>query len=140
MISFKINPESLKNLEVAIGRKVAEATAITASVAYNAAIHQDEPRWSGLYNASWDIAIGKPSDRVLAAPSVKFGKPDVTYQPPYNKFQEPYYQAPFTPIYVSNTAKHAYKVEYEGTRTHPQGGWMIAAYAKNQALQKFKLF
>ena len=140
MISFKVNPESLKGLERAISRKVAEVTARAASVAYNTAISYSEPRWSGTWRASWDISFGHPSDRRIEHPTNSGGKPSITHKRPYDQSVLPSYSSPFTPIYVSNTADHAYKVEYEGTPTHPNEGWHIALHSKNQTLQKMRLF
>lgn len=140
MISFKVNPEALKNLELAIAKKVAEVTAHAASVAYNTAISYDGPVWSNTFHASWQISIGHAGTHVLEHPTVMFGKPDVKHTDPTVQIQEPVYSNPFIPIYVSNTAHHAYQVEYEGTKTHPDSGWHIALHSKNQTLQKMRLF
>ena len=140
MISFKVNPTSLKALETAISRRVAEVTARAASVAYNTAIGNTKPVWSGTFRASWDISWGSPSNERLEHPTNTGGKPSVYHVRPYEQSALPQYSAPFTAAYVSNTADHAYKVEYEGTKTHPDGGWHIALHAKNQTLQRFRLF
>lgn len=140
MISFKVNPESLKGLERAIAKKVAEVTAHAATVTYNTAISYDGPVWSNTFHASWQISVGHPGNIVLEHPTVMFGKPDVMHPDPTVQIQEPVYGSPFTPIYVSNTAHHAAQVEYEGTPSHPYGGWHIALHSKNQTLQKMRLF
>lgn len=140
MISFKVNPESLKGLERAIAKKVAEVTARAATLSYNTAITYDEPRWSGTFQNSWQISVGHSGTKVIPHPTVMFGKPDIMYGAPSVQIQEPVYSSPFTPIYVTNTAHHAYQVEYEGTKTHPYGGWHIALHSKNQTLQRMRLF
>lgn len=140
MISFKVNEASLKGLERAIARKVAEVTARAASIAYNTAISYDSPRWSSTYINSWQISVGHAGTHVLKHPTVMFGKPDVMYGEPSVQIQDPVYASPFTPIYVSNTAHHAAQVEYEGTPTHPYGGWHIALHSKNQTMQRLRMF
>jgi len=140
VISLKLSEASKKHLADMIARKVAEVTAKAASVVYNTAITYDGPVWSGTYRHSWDISVGSPSSNRIPHPTVSMGKPDVKYGELGIRLQEPQYSTPFRPIYVSNTADHAYKVENVGTPSHPDSGWKIAAHSKNQALAKFRKF
>jgi hypothetical protein len=140
MISFKVSDAALKNLERAIARKVAEVTAKAATLAYNTAITYDSPVWSNTFVASWQISVGHSGTHVLEHPTNMHGKPNVMHPDPYVQIQEPVYNSPFTPIYVTNTAKHANLVENIGTPFHPYGGWKIALHSKNQTVQRLRLF
>ena len=140
MIAFKVKDSAWKNLERAISRKVAEVTARAASIAYNTAITYDGPKWSGTFLNSWQISPGHSGTHVLEHPTNMHGTPTVMYGEPTVREQQPLYSAPFTPIYVTNTAHHAYQVENIGTPTHPYEGWKIALHSKNQTVQRLRLF
>jgi hypothetical protein len=147
MLKFdvKIPEVSMAAIKKAVERKAAEVVAKVANDIYEDIVANKRPYWSGEYLASWNITFGHPS--TLRLVSAGFDKErgqgkgaDFHYFRPRDLTILPNYSNPYESIFVSNAALHSYKVEFEGTPTHPQGGWMIATGAVNDVVGKYRFF
>ena len=138
MTAVRLSADAKVKLRKMIDRKVADVAAKAATVAYNTAISY-QVKWSGTYRASWQVVHGLEVAEHLKHPSNKSGKPDVVYSAPSKRSVLPDYNNPYQMIRVTNTARHAMTVEYDGTPYHA-AGWMIAFSSKQSTLHALKLF
>lgn len=137
MISLEFDKKAIKSLEKSIAENLAEITSQVGLNIYNQIIVDEKPVWSGAYRASWTLSAGSPdtSGKVQSTP-------DNPYPDPGFKFSLK--SKSYEPVYVSNYVKdkqgdyYAGLVEYEGTYTHPDSGWMIATHAKNTVASTYK--
>ena len=132
-IKFEVSKKKLDKLEKFIKKKLTQITENVGVQTYNMILTGEYPYYSGSYISSWNISVGSP-DLKYNVPSGLRGAwsiPEVIYSLSGVSFGQN--------IYITNAAPHASLVEYEGTPTHPENGWYIAAHAKNQILLTYKL-
>lgn len=133
-ITASVSQESINRCKAAIDRKIAEHIAKAGSKVYNTIVwgnlNVDFPYWSGAYIASWRYNYGKVDHSVAQQPTNTSGRPNVRHSRPRPTSILPNYSSPYTPLYISNSADHAYQVEFLGTPKHA-GGWMVATHAVN---------
>lgn len=140
-VKFDLSKFSEAKVRKLIGDKVAEVTERVALKTYNYLVgFADWPYWSGSYISSWKIGIGSP-DRSFNAPATRTTNgPSVTYSVPDIEFHLPNKNQPYQKIYISNSTPHAFKVEYEGTKSNDYHPWLTATVARNNTVQTFKFF
>lgn len=137
MIEFKVSKSTLANLQKALELKSAEVVEKTALKLYNSILMNEFPFYSGSFISSWRVGIGE-MDKSFNAPADWGTKgPNVQYPVPSVKFDIGTV-LPYQEVHVSNSAPHAYKVEYEGTKTSDYRPWMIAHHARTQAVMSYK--
>lgn len=132
-IGFRIPQGALEACKKQIESKLATIVADVATKTYNSILRSSWPYYSGSYISSWNISVGSK---------------DSSYNDPV--WQRGVYLAPrevktlsvpsaYTKVYISNSTPHAMQVEIDGTPTH-DGGWYIAAHARNNTLGSYKFF
>jgi len=132
-IKFEVSKKNLNRLENFIKKKLAQITENIGVQTYNMILTGEYPYYSGSYISSWNLSVGSP-DMNYNVPSGLRGAwtpPEIVYGLGEISFGQK--------VYITNAAPHASLVEYEGTPTHPENGWYIAAHAKNQILLTYKL-
>lgn len=141
-VKFDLSKFDAAKIHRLIGNKVAEVVAKTTSLVYNSITLGEYPYWSGQYAASWTLNIGSPEYVYLpdAGYSSTGRGAAFHYSRPNPKQVLPNYAAPYSKGYVVNTSDHAYKIEYEGTKTSDFHPWLIAHMARTNAVMGAKFF
>jgi hypothetical protein len=132
-IGFKIPAGALEACRRQIEEKLSRVVVDVAAKTYNNILHQEFPYYSGAYISSWRISVGSP-DRSFNEPLWQRG----VYLAP-REVRGLSIASAYQPVYISNYAPHAGKVEYEGTPKHSDG-WYIATAAKNNTILSYKFF
>lgn len=133
-VSASVSKASIARCKAYIDKQIAIRVAKAGTKIYNTIVggklNQDFPFWSGAYISSWNYNFGSVDTSYNESPSNTKGAPAIKYQRPRQQSITPNLSAPYTPLYISNSVPHAYKVEFEGTPKHLEP-WMVATNAVN---------
>lgn len=140
-VGFRIPQGALEACKKQVEAKLATIVADVATKVYNHIILGEYPYWSGEYIASWNVSVGTKAYAYQASvgysdtgkgAAAHYARPTATSllrsASPYDKF------------YITNSAGHAMKIEYEGSPTQPTEPWRIAVSARNNTVGSYKFF
>lgn len=126
-ITTSVKDDVWAKLELAILKKLSSVVNKVTVDTYNYIVNHSYPYWSGQYVNSWSVSFGTKNYSYLPSAGKSF------YPKPRPMMDT---NGMHLTGYVLNSAPHGYKVEYEGTPTHPTP-WHIATEARNNIVLKY---